>query len=103
MELANIKSGKKWLLGIDGSKSPLEIGYFEKPKDAMHYHRSVYEYYIVISGRLTLFVDGKDVDLKSGDVCCIIPEEKHFIKTTSKGLRCYLVKWPHKPKDKVLC
>ena len=100
MELANINSNKKWLLGTEGSKCPVEIGYFEKADDRLHYHEKIFEYYLVFSGKMTLLVSTEEFELKAGDVCCVFPEEKHLVVNCSKNLRCFLVKYPHLPEDK---
>lgn len=63
MEIANIKSNKKWLLGIKKSKSPIEIGYFEKAEDPLHYHKKIFEYYLVFSGTLILTIGKKRIRL----------------------------------------
>ena len=103
MELANISSKKKWLLGVEGSKSPVEIGYIDKLTDQMHYHEDVHEYYIVVSGNMKMLVERKEVLLKAGTILYIEPKEKHRISGGDKELKCFLIKWPHMPEDKVAC
>ena len=103
MEFATISSSKKWVMGVHKSKSPIEIGFITDPKDAMHYHTKVYEYYVVIFGELTLIVDDKEVVLKAGNICCIEPGEKHMIIRASKDFKCYILKYPHLSEDKVPC
>ncbi len=103
MEIADIKSQKKWLLGVDDSRSPLEIGYFEIPKDQYHFHEKVFEYYIISSGELTIMIDGKNIILREGNICFVEPGEKHQIINGSRNLKCFLVKFPHLPDDKVVC
>ena len=100
MEKENINSGKKWLLGINSSKSPIEIGYFEEVKDIMHIHERVNEYYLVFSGNMTVGIEGKEYYFSAGDVIYIEPKEKHEVLRGSKDLRCFLIKWPHLPSDK---
>lgn len=103
MEIADTQSGEKWLLGIGESRSPVEIGYFEIANDQYHYHKEVYEYYLVSCGELTLVVEGEHVNLHQGNVCCIEPGEKHHVVHASDDLRCFIVKFPHLPDDKVVC
>jgi mannose-6-phosphate isomerase-like protein (cupin superfamily) len=102
MEINNINSGEKWLLGIQKSKSPIEIGYFEKTSDLQHSHHGINEYYLVFSGQMKMDINGKQYTLKSGDVLFIEPGEKHRVVSTSPALKCFLVKWPHLPKDKAI-
>jgi mannose-6-phosphate isomerase-like protein (cupin superfamily) len=77
MEIADISSGKKWLLGIEDSKCPVEIGYFEIPVDKYHFHEKVYEYYLVFSGQMKMIVNDNEIILDRGKICCIEPGEKH--------------------------
>ncbi|SRR3989338_4313678 len=102
MEIANIQSNKKWLLGVEGSRSPIEIGHFEIPNDQYHYHEKVYEYYIVYVGELTIVIDGKETVLNTGSICCVEPFEKHEVISGSKDLKCFLLKFPHLPDDKII-
>ena len=102
MELANISSNKKWLLGIEGSKSPIEIGYIDKLIDQSHYHKRVHEYYIVVSGSMKMIVEGKEILIKAGNILYVEPKEKHMISGGNKELKCFLIKWPHIPDDKIL-
>ena len=103
MEITNISSNKKWLLGIQKSKSPVEIGYFEKAQDKLHYHNKVSEYYLLFSGQMKIIINHKELILKQGSILFIQPKEKHQVINTSKDLKCFLVKWPHLPDDKVIC
>ena len=83
MEIANIQSNKKWLLGVEGSRSPIEIGHFEIPNDQYHYHE-------------------KETVLNTGSICCVEPFEKHEVISGSKDLKCFLLKFPHLPDDKII-
>jgi len=103
MEIADIQANKKWLLGTENSRSPIEIGYFEIPNDRYHYHEKVYEYYLVCSGELTILVDDKKIILRAGNVCCIEPKERHQVINGSKDLKCFLAKFPHLPDNKIIC
>ncbi|MGV8168833.1 MAG: cupin domain-containing protein [Candidatus Nanoarchaeia archaeon] len=103
MQIKNTSSNKKWLMGVDDSISPIEIGFITNPNDILHYHNNVYEYYILVSGELKLLVNNKEIILKEGDVCCVEPKERHRIISSSKNFKCYLLKYPHLPEDKILC
>ena len=103
MELVNISSKKKWLLGIEGSKSPIEIGYIDILTDQLHYHEHIHEYYIIISGNMKMIIDSKEIILKAGDILYVEPEEKHMISGGDKELKCFLIKWPNDSKDKIIC
>ncbi len=103
MEIASINSSKKWLLGVNGSRCPVEIGFFATAEDKLHYHEKVFEYYLAFSGKLILLIDKKRIELKTGDVCCVEPGERHMFMKGSRDLKCFLVKLPHLPNDKVIC
>ncbi len=46
--------------------------------EANHYH-DFHEYYVVLHGRATLRVEGKDVPLEAGIVVMVQPEERHRV------------------------
>jgi quercetin dioxygenase-like cupin family protein len=101
MEKVSVTKHKKYYLGIDDSKVPVTIGYFEKARDRMHYHKETYETYLVAKGSLTLKTDKGEVILKEGDICCFYPGEHHAVITHTKDLKCFLVKYPRDLDDKV--
>jgi mannose-6-phosphate isomerase-like protein (cupin superfamily) len=114
MELSRISKGAdflrtglpakpvEYLLGVNGSQAPVEIAYFELTKDELHHHAEVYEYYLLVMGSMVLEVDGERVELQAGDVCCVFPGEVHNIVARSDDLKCFLVKYPHRPTDKII-
>ena len=106
MEKININSRHKaWLLGVDESKSPIEIAYGTK-KDydgrLPHKHEKVHEYYIIIKGTGKLCINNIETTLKEGDVIYIEPGEIHNIESISEDFQNYTIKWPHLPKDKII-
>ena len=102
MELSNLNRGPKWIMGVNESNSPVEIGFFKSCADVMHHHESVYEYYVVLEGSLILRLQNKELALKKHDVLCVFPNEDHAVIQTSPDLQCMLLKYPHLPDDKIL-
>lgn len=103
MEKTNINFNKKWLLWVNGSQSPIEVWFFRKANDELHYHDKVYEYYLVKSWNWKLLVDWQEIDLKEWDIICINPWEKHKIYYTDGLFECFLLKFPHIQNDKIIC
>ena len=95
-----MNSGKKWLLGIGESKSPVEIGYCEDCSDKQHFHKEVNEYYIVTEGSFEILINGRKTSVTKGQVLFVEPGEIHGITKTSPDLKCFLVKWPSGKEDK---
>ena len=63
--------------------SPIEIGLTGLMKavprgEVSHYH-DYHEYYVVLRGRGTLVVEGRDVPLEAGSVVMMQPGERHRV------------------------
>jgi mannose-6-phosphate isomerase-like protein (cupin superfamily) len=64
--------------------SPIEIGLTKgtithiRADEVYHYH-DFHEYYVVLHGRATLYVEGKDVPLEAGCVVMVQPGERHRV------------------------
>lgn len=105
-----ILQGKKWGVGSFFEKeSPnfsnkIEIGFvrLKEPdkSDKIHYHQSIEEYYIVLSGEMEILVDKKTILVKTKEVLGVKPKTPHIIRNVTPNTEIILIKTPSKPKDK---
>ena len=64
-------------------------------KAVQHYHAHTKELYIVTGGRGTIFVDGKSIDVSTGDTLLIEIGERHFaMSNNDSGLEFLSISIP---------
>ncbi len=51
-----------------------------------HYHKNCYEYYLFLSGKAEMQINGNSIEVKKGDVILIEPDEEHKITKISEEL-----------------
>ncbi|UCC62315.1 MAG: cupin domain-containing protein [Anaerolineae bacterium] len=74
---------KGWYTELSHPSLPA-IGFANQGIDEWHFHRQLYEVYLVARGRSTAIVDGTSVTLNAGDVLVVKPGEVHtFVKSTA--------------------
>ena len=63
--------------------SPLKIYRITYPRiwngDDWHFHPQGYEYYIPLTGQITVLVESKEVIVCAGEMLCVYPGEKHRV------------------------
>jgi mannose-6-phosphate isomerase-like protein (cupin superfamily) len=71
--------------------------------EANHYH-DFHEYYVVLHGRATLRVEGKDVPLEAGIVVMVQPGERHRVIWIDPdvGARWIVIKERSTPDGKIV-
>jgi len=79
MDVLTDKDDAKNLGGIFGIMPPAASG----AKPAYHYHKDRESVIIVVSGKATEMVEGKEIPLKAGDIMFIRPMVKHTIMNRS--------------------
>lgn len=55
----------------------MALGYADAAVDDPHVHQSMYEVYFVARGTSVAVVDGRQVDLRAGDLLLVEPGEAH--------------------------
>jgi mannose-6-phosphate isomerase-like protein (cupin superfamily) len=88
---------------------PIEIGLTTSvltriaASEAYHYH-GFHEYYVVLYGRATLCVEGKDVPLEAGLVVMVQPGERHRVVwiDPNVGARWIVIKERSVPDGKIV-
>jgi mannose-6-phosphate isomerase-like protein (cupin superfamily) len=93
---------KEWLLGPWDSSVPIPIGYANRGIDEKHFHRQMFEIYLIASGTSTVTVDGREVKVKAGDALVIEPNEVHSFLQSSADYMHFVVHAPFVKDDKVL-
>lgn len=73
------------------------------PGEAYHYH-DFHEYYVVLHGRATLYVEGNDVPLYAGVVVMVQPGERHRVTwiDPDAGVQWIVVKERSVPDGKIV-
>ncbi len=76
------KPAKGWYSELDHPSLPT-IGFANRGLNEPHYHRQLYEIYLVARGSSTMVVNGRPVTLDAGDVIVVEPGETHtFVEST---------------------
>jgi mannose-6-phosphate isomerase-like protein (cupin superfamily) len=88
--------------------SPIEIAVpgvmtHVPPREVSHYHH-YHEYYVVLRGRATLCVEGRDVPVEAGMVVMVQPGEQHRVTwiAPDEGVEWIVVKERSVPGSKVI-
>lgn len=73
------------------------------PREAYHYH-DFHEYYVVLQGRATLHVEGRDVSLEAGSIVMVEPGERHRVTWVDPdaGVRWIVIKEHSTPDGKIV-
>ena len=87
---------KGWLDGPWVSELPIAIGFATAALDEPHEHATITEIFLVGAGAATANVDGRAIDLTSGDVLVVEPGEARAILHASDDLRLFVI---HVPGD----
>lgn len=70
------------------------INWAKLPRDSQfnaHYHEDMQETFVILNGRVSMTVDGKEQELSAGDAILIEPREVHLMKNLSDEDVHYLV------------
>jgi len=88
--------------------SPIEIGLTDVIKaipdsEIYHYHK-YHEYYVIIHGKGTLNVEGRDVPLEANAAVMIQPGERHRIARIDpdEGIQWVIIKERSVPSSKIV-
>ena len=54
-------------------------------RDTTHFHAD-FELHIMLGGSALIEVDGRDAELRAGDVCLLAPRSSHYPKTSGADL-----------------
>lgn len=92
---------KGWFLGPWNSAVPVPVGYANEGVDEEHYHRQMFEIYLVAQGHSTIAVDGVEVTLRQGDVVVVEPNEVHTFVSSSDDYLHFVIQAPFVRGDKV--
>ena len=67
-----------------------------------HYHTEIEENFFTLEGSVDIYVDGRKIVLKEGDIIQVPPRNNHYLKNSgSIPWKALFVKAPYDPKDKV--
>jgi len=96
------KKPKGWLLGPWNSLVPIPVGYANRGMDEKHFHKQMFEIYMVASGASTIAIGDREVKVKAGDVLVVEPNEVHSFLQSSADYMHFVVHVPFVKDDKVL-
>ncbi len=94
------QSGKGWFTGPWETDIPVALGYANAAVDDPHEHHSMYEVYLVARGTSVAVVDGRQVDLRAGDLLLVEPGEAHTFVNGSDDYLHFVVQAPFVAGDK---
>ena len=88
--------------------SPVEIGVTQiiravPPGEAYHYHE-YHEYYVVLQGKGSLNIEGREVPLEEQTVVMVQPGERHRVSRVDpeKGIQWVIIKQHSAPDSKIV-
>lgn len=94
--------GKGWLAGPWNSDISIPIGYANEGVDLLHFHREMFEVYLIAQGSSTAVVNQKLIPLKAGDMLIVEPGEVHTFTESSEDYLHFVIHTPFAKGDKVI-
>ena len=97
----HVDKEKRWLL--DDGVHPIQLRVVESQdiSDVVHYHKTMYEYFLVLQGEMEIKVRDRIVDLSAGGLIVVEPGESHVILSCSSDAKILLLMPPPVQDDKV--
>ena len=92
---------KGWYSELGHTALPF-IGFANLGVNEPHYHREVYEVYLVARGSSTIVVDEVPISLSAGDVVVVEPGEVHTFVSNSPDYFHFVLQCPPAQGDKVV-
>ncbi|NTW14682.1 MAG: cupin domain-containing protein [Candidatus Moranbacteria bacterium] len=93
-------SAKGWFAGPWNSELPVPVGYANEGIREKHLHSEMYEIYLIAKGTSTIVIDGKEIDLKEGDMMVVEPGEAHIFTDSSDDYLHFVIHSPFVENDK---
>ncbi len=92
-----------WFIDKNNLVGPLTMAFKSGAKiyAPKHFHRSIHEYYIVLDGEATIFINDKKIRLKPKSVVIVEPGEIHSITDATNDFKVILIMEKFVPNDKV--
>jgi quercetin dioxygenase-like cupin family protein len=95
------RPAKGWYFELAHSALPF-IGFANQGINQEHYHRELYEVYLVARGSSTIIVDDASIALRPGDVVVVEPGEIHTFVENSPDYFHFVLHCPPVKGDKVM-
>jgi len=95
------KPAKGWCSELFHPSLPA-IGFANQGIDERHYHRQLYEVYLVVKGSSTVVVNDTPITLHAGDVIVIEPGEAHIFVENTPDYFHFVLHCPPTKGDKVV-
>lgn len=74
-----------------------------KTSEKLHFHESAQQFFYILKGKATFYIEEEKFSVKSGEGISIEPKKKHFIANeTSENLEFLVISNPSTDNDKVL-
>ena len=93
---------KKWVFKNNDMPVQLRVISAIEINPVEHLHKTMYEYFYVLQGKMTIMVEDQEFQLIQDDVMYAAPGERHKIRRMSEDLILLLLMPPHVPNDKVV-
>lgn len=96
--MRNVRKGRKVVYPKEtvyesGLKGPIGIALSYLKESEPHYHKKTTEWYLVMKGTATAYINKKKIDLKKYDIIMIPPKATHYAK--SRGtVELWVVSYP---------
>lgn len=94
------KAAKGWFAGPWNSDLPIPVGWATQGIAERHVHRQMHEVYLVARGLSTAVVDGRETQLRAGDVLVVEPGEVHTFTWSSDDYLHFVIHAPFVQGDK---
>lgn len=98
--ITNLPEREGWHLRVG---FPIQVGMKSgaTPFSGPHLHKTMAEYFYLLSGEITLRVDETTLELKSGDLVVVEAGEAHVVLNATPDARLLLLMPPPVANDKV--
>ncbi len=84
-------AGKGWLLSLSKDRTVAERELSPGVKEVRHYHKEAWQFFYILSGTGTMWVDGETVELSKNEAFEVDPQRHHQLSNTGEEQMRYLV------------
>lgn len=96
------EQSKGWFFGPWNSEVPVPVGYANAGVNEEHYHKRMFEIYLVAQGQSTIVINGAELILRQGDALVVEPGEIHTFVASSEDYLHFVIHAPFVQGDKVI-
>ncbi len=103
-KIDNFQHKQNWFLDKENQVGPLTMAYKcgSSVAASRHYHRTTYEYFLILNGQAILEIDENEIRLQPQTLVIVEPEEIHCLRDATDDFEVILIMDKYVPNDKVV-